>query len=53
MSEYARILAKFYAYGGLSLKEIFDLTTQKKLTKEEFHFITELDYNGIKKSQGW
>ena len=53
MSEYAKIIAKFYDFYAITLKEVFDLTTQRKLTKEEFHSITELNYEAIKKCRGW
>jgi hypothetical protein len=53
MSEYARIMKRFYEFQAASLKEIFDLTTQRKITKEEFHSITSLNYDMLKKSRGW
>jgi len=36
-----------------SLKYIFDLTTNRQLTKEEFHLITTYNYEGIKEDRGW
>ena len=53
MSEYAKIISKFYDYQAVTLKEVFDLATERKITKEEFHSITELNYNVIKKCRGW
>jgi len=53
MSEYAKIIFKFYDYQAVTLKEVFDLVTERKITKEEFHSITELNYNVIKKCRGW
>ena len=50
---YYKIIKRLYEIGGLNLKQIFDLTTQKKLNKEQFHYITSYNYDGIKENWGW
>jgi hypothetical protein len=47
------IIKKLYAIGAMNLKQVFDLTTVRTITKEQFHSITTYDYNGIKETKGW
>ena len=42
-----------YNHGSLTLKELFDKVTNKEINKHDFHWITSLSYEGIKKEWGW
>jgi len=42
-----------YEAGAYSLRAMIELVESGKLTKEEFHFITDYSYDGLKKSRGW
>ena len=42
-----------WEYGVYSLKQIFDMVKENKITEEEFHEITRYNYQGIKKSREW
>ena len=46
-------IKKLYEIGAMNLKQVFDLTTVRTITKEQFHSITTYDYDGIKKTKGW
>ena len=48
-----RLFRDLYSFGDLYLKDLFDLVTEGNLSEEEFHFITEYSYIGLKKSRGW
>ena len=50
---YPDIIATFYAYGAIDLKEVFNLVKEEKITKKEFHSITGYNYNGLKESRRW
>lgn len=50
---YPDIIATFYNYGAIDLKEVFNLVKEEKITKEEFHSITGYSYNGLKESRRW
>lgn len=42
-----------YNYSGLTLKELFDKVTKNEISKQDFHWITSFNYDGIKKTRGW
>ena len=42
-----------YENRALSLKDVFDFTTQRLITEDEFHFITTYNYQAIKEDRGW
>lgn len=42
-----------YNCGKFTLKDIFDLVVNNTIDKHDFHWITNLSYEGIKKSRGW
>lgn len=43
----------YYQCGKFSLKNLFDKVTKFEIDKHDFHWITGLNYNGIKKSREW
>lgn len=48
-----RLFRDLYNAGDLSLRDLFNLVTCNELSKEDFHFITSYEYDGLKKSRGW
>ena len=53
MEYFMDIIKKLYELGAMNLKQVFDLATVRRITKEQFHSITSYDYNGIKEQKGW
>ena len=39
--------------GAYSLHQMIEFVDKKWITKDEFHWITSYDYEGVKKSRGW
>lgn len=46
-------LKYFWEYGVYSLKDMFNLVKEGKISEEEFHEITRYNYQGIKKTREW
>lgn len=53
MEYFMDIIKKLYELGAMNLKQVFDLTTVRRITKEQFHSITSYDYDGVKEQKGW
>lgn len=42
-----------YESGVYSLKYVFILVELGVITKDQFHYITTYDYDGVKEMRGW
>lgn len=42
-----------YENGVYTLRELVEFVDKKMITEEEFHWITNYSYQGIKKTRGW
>ena len=42
-----------YENGFYTLRELVEFVDKKMITEEEFHWITNYSYQGIKKTRGW
>ena len=47
------LLKYFYDCEKISLKNLFNMVTQFEIDRHDFHWITGLNYDGIKKSREW
>ena len=53
LQEKSKIIEDKYKSGLYSLRAMIELVEKGWITKEEFHFITDYSYEGLKKSRGW
>ena len=42
-----------YDRGIYSLRQVLDMVSALKITKEQFHSITSYNYDGLKKTRSW
>ena len=53
MSTNKYVLARLFEYRAITVREVFDLVSKNLITKKDFHWVTSLDYDMIKKEKGW
>ena len=53
IKENEHIIKFKYDSGIYSLKYVFILVELGTITKEQFHYITTYDYDGVKEVRGW